>query len=391
MKRSWPIVRLGELLEQDPDYIETPEARVYPKLSVKLYGKGVTLDAPADGTFLKMKRHQIAKAGQVILSEIWGKKGAIGLVPSEGDGALCTSHFFLFNLLTEKLDPRWLQAVFTANYLEEQLGSEAKGTTGYAAVRPKTLFACKIPLPPLPEQRRIVARIEELNTKIAEARSLRQQTVKEAERLLVCMAHRRDLDMSVKPLQGWRQFQLSGCIRLVDDSRKVEAEESYPNFGIYSFGRGLFHKAPIEGALTSATVLRRVKKDQFIYSRLFAFEGAYGMVSSDFDGHFVSNEYPTFDCDPAHVRIEFVSAYFRSPEVWKDIAVGSKGLGDRRQRVQPSQVLSHNLWVPPIAWQNKIAEAQDKVDALKHLQAETAAELDALLPAVLDKAFKGEL
>jgi hypothetical protein len=32
-----------------------------------------------------------------------------------------------------------------------------------------------------------------------------------------------------------------------------------------------------------------------------------------------------------------------------------------------------------------------EVDALKRLQAETAAELDALLPAVLDKAFKGEL
>ena len=35
---------------------------------------------------------------------------------------------------------------------------------------------------------------------------------------------------------------------------------------------------------------------------------------------------------------------------------------------------------------------QAQVDALKRLhQAETAAELDAFLPAVLDRAFKGEL
>jgi type I restriction enzyme S subunit len=34
---------------------------------------------------------------------------------------------------------------------------------------------------------------------------------------------------------------------------------------------------------------------------------------------------------------------------------------------------------------------QGKVDALKQLQAQTQAELDALLPSVLDKAFKGEL
>ncbi len=31
------------------------------------------------------------------------------------------------------------------------------------------------------------------------------------------------------------------------------------------------------------------------------------------------------------------------------------------------------------------------LDALKHLQAETAAELDALLPSILDRALKGEL
>jgi hypothetical protein len=34
---------------------------------------------------------------------------------------------------------------------------------------------------------------------------------------------------------------------------------------------------------------------------------------------------------------------------------------------------------------------QVQVDALKRLQAETAAELDALLPTILDEAFKGEL
>ena len=34
---------------------------------------------------------------------------------------------------------------------------------------------------------------------------------------------------------------------------------------------------------------------------------------------------------------------------------------------------------------------QAEVEDMKRLQAETAAELDALLPAILDRAFKGEL
>jgi type I restriction enzyme S subunit len=34
---------------------------------------------------------------------------------------------------------------------------------------------------------------------------------------------------------------------------------------------------------------------------------------------------------------------------------------------------------------------QARVDSIKRLQTETAAELDALLPSILDQAFKGEL
>jgi type I restriction enzyme S subunit len=36
-------------------------------------------------------------------------------------------------------------------------------------------------------------------------------------------------------------------------------------------------------------------------------------------------------------------------------------------------------------------DLQSKHDALKCLQNETAAELDALMPSILDRAFRGEL
>jgi type I restriction enzyme S subunit len=34
---------------------------------------------------------------------------------------------------------------------------------------------------------------------------------------------------------------------------------------------------------------------------------------------------------------------------------------------------------------------EQKIEALKQIQGETAAELDEMLPSILDKAFKGEL
>ena len=82
------------------------------------------------------------------------------------------------------------------------------------------------------------------------------------------------------------------------------------------------------------------------------------------------------------IRAEFLAAYFKPLHVWKIVTEGSKGLGDRRQRVQPAQILSHELLLPPIEWQNRIAEIRAEVDEMKRLQAETAAELDALLHSI---------
>ena len=58
------------------------------------------------------------------------------------------------------------------------------------------------------------------------------------------------------------------------------------------------------------------------------------------------------------------------------MATGSKGLGDRRQRVEPEQVLEHQLWLPPIEEQAKLAEVSAELNALKHAQADTADESD---------------
>jgi len=53
------------------------------------------------------------------------------------------------------------------------------------------------------------------------------------------------------------------------------------------------------------------------------------------------------------------------------------------------------VFPPPLLQQRRIVAELDalqaEVDGLKRLQVETEAELDALLPAILDRAFKGGL
>jgi type I restriction enzyme, S subunit len=380
---KWPLVPLGEVLSPYQEYIEAPEAKEYPKLSVKLYGKGVVLDTPADGTTLKMKRHQIAKSGQVILSEIWGKKGAIGFVPPEGDGALCTSHFFLFDIHRNRLEPKYLQAIFTGNYLQDQLDVEAKGTTGYAAVRPKNLLAAEIPLPPLAEQRRIVTRIESLSTKIDEACSLREEVQKDLSRLLNAAYHRISDKAPRKPL---------GELAPLDRRPvTVDFEASYPQVAVRSFGRDTFHKPPLIGSEVTWEKPFLVKAGDILVSNIKAWEGAIAVAGTDDDGRVGSHRYLTCVATPGIATARFVCFHLLTPEGLYEVGEASPGSADRNRTLSAKAFMQIPVPMPEYGKQLWFDALYQKVDSIAKTQSESSAELAALLPSILDKAFKGQL
>jgi type I restriction enzyme S subunit len=72
----------------------------------------------------------------------------------------------------------------------------------------------------------------------------------------------------------------------------------------------------------------------------------------------------------------------------------AKSTHDTR-KLETSKLLNFRIPVPSPDQQQivicRLNELQAKIDALNRHQAETAAELDALLPAVLERAFRGEL
>jgi type I restriction enzyme S subunit len=69
--------------------------------------------------------------------------------------------------------------------------------------------------------------------------------------------------------------------------------------------------------------------------------------------------------------------------------------GSAQPSLNAEKVLATELPLPPLREQRRIVAELDtlqvEVNVLKRLQAQTAGELDALLPAILDRAFKREL
>ena len=182
MNKPWPKVRLSEVLRHRKEFITIDDLTTYKRPRVQLHAQGLVLRDEIPGALIKTKAQQVCRTGEFLVAEIDAKVGGFGLVPSALDGSLVSSHYFLFVVNEAKLDRRFLDFFARTPAFCEQI--EAQGSTNYAAIRPSHVLGYEIPLPPLAEQRRIVARIEALAAQLTEARELRKQAVEEAKSLV---------------------------------------------------------------------------------------------------------------------------------------------------------------------------------------------------------------
>ena len=378
--KGWGRVRLGEVLRHRKEFITIDDLETYKRPRVQLHAQGIVLRDSVPGALIKTKKQQVCRAGEFLVAEIDAKVGGFGIVPPDLDGALVSSHYFLFVANGDRLDRRYLGWFIKTPAFREQV--EAQGSTNYAAIRPGDVLGYEIPLPPLAEQQRNVARIEALAAEIHEAGSLRERSVDEVHALA----------RSIIRQDGKNQrVPMRDLVRLRPPDVQTHPDESYQFAGVYSFGRGVFRSQVKLGLEFAYPKLTRLRTDNFVYPKLMAWEGAFGVVPPECDGCVVSTEFPVFDIDEDRVYPEVLDTYFRTPEVWPEISGASTGTNVRRRRLNPQDFLDYQFPLPSREVQKKFRNVMAEVDTLKRHQADTAAELDALLPAVLDRAFRGEL
>jgi type I restriction enzyme S subunit len=401
MNSPWPKVKLGEVIQRSEETTAIRPDTEYREVTVKLWGKGVVLRAAVAGASISAPRRFVARAGQLVLSRIDARNGAIGIVPPGLDGAVVTNDFPLFDLTPERIDPSFLSWLTKTRDFVELCQRASEGTTNRVRLQEDRFLALEISLPPLAEQRRIVARIEELAAKVEEAHVLQRQAADAADALAV--SARRSL-FDPEPTADW--VPLHRFVATIENGRSPQCEPrpAHPDeWGVLKVGAVSFGQFD-EGenkALPQETAFDpnyEVKSGGFLMSRANTTElvGACAIVRQTrpklllSDKTFRLHFRPKVDIDP-----HWLDNVMKSPALREQIARGASGTSPTMKNISKDKTLA--LLLPPhsLPEQRRIVEELDglqaKVDALKRAQAETAAELDALLPSVLDRAFRGEL
>ncbi len=95
--------------------------------------------------------------GDVVFSRIDARNGAIGVLQESIAKAVVTTEFPVFVPVPDRLDGGFVKLVLRTGHFLAALRSKASGTSGRKRITPDAFADLRVPLPPLDEQRAIVA------------------------------------------------------------------------------------------------------------------------------------------------------------------------------------------------------------------------------------------
>ncbi|MCY4284339.1 MAG: restriction endonuclease subunit S [Thiotrichales bacterium] len=379
---GWPAVPLGEFLVQSENRVEPKPDKTYKQVTARLWGRGLKLRGRILGSRIAASRQVQVREGQFLLSRIDARNGAFGLVPADLDGALVSSDFPAFDVDETRADPRYLAWYSKTDGFVDLCRRASEGSTNRVRLREGRFLAMEVPLPPLGEQRWIVDRLDRA-TDLVERR---RRAMAASERDIAALLRKAFNEIT----EGADHLPMAKVAPLVRRPVDVQPDESYPELGVRSFGRGTFHKPALEGVAVGSKKLYRIEPQDLVFNIVFAWEGAVAIAQAKDEGRVGSHRFLTCVPDPEIATVDFLLYFLLTPEGLRSLGEASPGGAGRNRTLGLKKLAAIEVPVPPIEKQHWFDGLQAKVRALRRTHVKTTADLDSLVPAILHEMFSGD-
>jgi type I restriction enzyme, S subunit len=356
--------------------------------------KVITEARPLLGKEAPSRARQVIRTNEVLVATTRPNLNAVALVPPELDNEICSTGFCVLRSNGE-IDPEYLFAFVQTGAFVRSLSDIVQGAL-YPAVTDGQVRAQRLPLPPLPEQRRIAARLREQLSAVAEARAAVQAQINAAQALPA--AHLRSV-FSDSVARDWpRQAVADVCqllpsksIALAGDT-EVRAITSAclteTGFNPVGVKTARMWKADAqESVVQPGEILIARSNTPDLVGRVSIYTGGpQGVVASDltirlWPGTQIRNEFLV-----GYLSFLYTSGY------WRERAGGASGT---MKKITRSQIEEERVPVPSASVQESVAgrlktELPTALD-IERLLEERLAALDHLPAALLCEAFSGRL
>ncbi len=362
MKKYWPTKKLGEVVEL-------------------AYGKGISkTERHASGQYVVYgangglgRTDKFLVEGEAI---IVGRKGSVGEL-HRVSGKFWPSDVTYFIVGNDQIDVDYLFYFLKSQKLQRFAVGVKPG------LNRNRVYELGIPLPPLAEQKRIVAKLEKLLGKVKEAKRLRAEAQALTASLLPA-----ELDKIFKEgkKKGWEERKIAEVARVINGRAYSQNELlEKGKYRVLRVGNFFTNKSWYFSDL-------ELEPDKYCDNGdlLYAWSASFG--PRIWEGERVIYHYHVWKIEPSRLISKFYLKYLLE-EITEEMRAEG-GRGATMSHLTKGNFENVLVPVPPLAEQRRIVAHLDtlseKVRTLQALQAQTATDLAALEKSILSKAFSGE-
>jgi type I restriction enzyme, S subunit len=389
------VLRLHEVLSRSEESVVIAPASEYLEVTVRLWGKGAIVRRTVTGSRIAGSRRFVARAGQLIVSRIDARHGAVAIVPPELDGAVVTNDFPVFDIDRSSLEPGYLDWMVKTRDFTGLCARASEGTTNRVRLQVERFLELEVSLPPLEEQKRAVLRLQNATTLIGEASRIAESNRQKTESLRIAYIDRGFARLR----ERWEKQPLGAFNPLVTSGPR--------NFGANYADEGVrFYRAQdisadgkvrAEGKVFVSPPGGRQARSAFLAPRdlLIVITGATvgraavfreGMETGLVSQHVALCRFSGEEIDP-----DFIWWGLYSSEGQRQL-LGQK-YGQGKPGLNLSNIRSISLSIPPLDVQRTVAAGfarfSDLVDKVVGVRTQIRSSLTQLQPAMITELLGG--
>ncbi|MDE3234551.1 MAG: restriction endonuclease subunit S [Bacteroidota bacterium] len=332
-----------------------------------------------ENKFNEMKRFEL-NSGDLIMS-CSGTMGKIAIVPENIKKGIINQALLKLTP-SKKVSTVFLKLWMQSESFQESLREYSGGAAIQNVASVATLKRIEIPLPPLLEQQRIVAILDEAFAAIAKAKANAEQNLKNAKELFESYLQ----GVFEKKGDGWEERKL-GEVAEYDKNQNIHLGLPYV---------GLEHIESNSGRFIGSLASQEVKSSTFYFDKQHVLYGRLRpylnkVLLPDFKGHCSTEIFPIKV--NGQVAREFLFYWLIAVSTVKKI--DATWTGARMPRANMNQVLEFDFAFPSLKEQQTIVRQLGALRAetqkLEAVYQQKIADLEELKKSILQKVFAGEL
>lgn len=399
---TWPIKKIGEICDfqsglwtgKQPPFVVV---KVIRNTNFKNNDGTLNFDDVAE---IKVEKKQLQdrliKNGDIILERSGGgPTQPVGRVAYFDD---VDNQFSFSNFTTRirvknetEIDSKYLWFFLNHFYKSGKTEVMQKKTTGIRNLTFSEYKAIEMPVPNLSEQKKIVARLEKVLTRVKEAKRLRAEALALAQNLLSAELHKIFEEGKKK---GWEEKYVD---EISDDvqygyTASARANGNAQMLRITDIQNGAVDWASVPFCKCEELEKYKLYDGDIVFARTGATVGKSYLINNPpkntiFASYLIRVITNSKKCLP-----ELLYYFFQSLDYWDQIT--EQQVGGAQPNVNGSKLKKIKIFLPPFAEQKKIVARldalQEKIQKLQEHQKSTLSDLNRLEQSILHNAFENK-